>query len=169
MPTFLLAMVGLLLLPIASLAKDPGRQFKNVEAQHFTRAEGVELSPQFTDYLYAELRNELTKTKIFAQVIGEGEAVDDADAPHSLVIEGMITEYKKGSVAKDVLIGFGAGMRSLKITATVKRVSDQKNLASVDVHIRISPRWKEEVMARFAARSIAGEVRKALKQLPKNS
>src|SRR4029077_6518288 len=100
-------------------AKDPENVYKTVEAKHFTRVEGVELSPAFTDYLYAELRNELTKTKLFAQVVGEGEAVEDAEAANSVVIQGVITEYKKGSRAKDAIIGFGAGMRSLKMDVNV--------------------------------------------------
>src|SRR6266566_6738558 len=87
---------------LPALAKDPEAQFKSVEAKHFTRAEGVELSPEFGDYLYAELRAELTKAKLFGQVIGEGEVVDAADAPSSIIIEGTVTEYKKGNVAKDV-------------------------------------------------------------------
>src|SRR5438552_15574397 len=82
-------------------AKDVAARFKSVEAKHFTKAEGVELSPEFTDYLYAELRAELTKAKLFGQVIGEGEVVEAADAPASIVIEGAVTEYKKGSAVKD--------------------------------------------------------------------
>src|SRR5215831_9419712 len=93
---------------LPGFAKDKEAQFKSVEAKHFTRAEGVELAPDFTDYLYAELRAELTKAKVFGQVIGEGEVVDAADAPSSIIIEGNITEYKKGNVAKEVIIGFTA-------------------------------------------------------------
>jgi hypothetical protein len=100
-------------------------------------------------------------------VIGEGEAVEDADAPRSLVLEGSIIEYKKGSVAKDVIIGFGAGMRSLKLEAIVKRRSDQQNVASIFVHVRVSPRWKEEIMAKTAADDIANQLKKALKQSEK--
>src|SRR5258708_37146976 len=99
---------------IPVFAKDPEPQFKSVEAKHFTKAEGVELSPEFTDYLYAELRAELTKAKLFGQVVGEGEAVDAAGAPASIIIEGNITEYKKGSAAKSALAGFTAAWRSIK-------------------------------------------------------
>src|SRR5215831_19248858 len=99
---------------LPAFAKDKEAQFKSVEAKHFTKAEGVELAPDFADYLYAELRAELTKAKIFGQVMGEGEVVDAADAPSSIIIEGNITEYKKGSAVKDALIGFTAGWRSLK-------------------------------------------------------
>src|SRR5258708_3936087 len=102
---------------LPAIAKDPEPQFKSVEAKHFPRAEGVELSPAFSDYLYAELRAELTKAKLFGQVLGEDEVVDAADAPKSLVIVGTITAYKKSSVAKSEL--FGGGMRSLKLDANV--------------------------------------------------
>jgi len=148
-------------------AKDPEVTYKTVEAKHFTRVEGVELSPAFTDYLYAELRNELGKTKLFAQVVGEGEAVEDADAANSVVIQGVITEYKKGSRAKDAIIGFGAGMRSLKMDVNVTRRSDNQDLGAIKVHVKVSPRWNEEVMAKGAAHQIAHEVKNALKEKAK--
>lgn len=148
---------------LPGFAKDKEAQFKSVEAKHFTRAEGVELSPEFTDYLYAELRAELTKAKLFGQVIGEGEVVDASDAPSSIIIEGNITEYKKGNVAKDVLIGFTAGWRSLKLDTTIKRRSDQSVMASPQVHVRASPRWKDKVLAKQAAHQIVNDLKKALK------
>ena len=152
-----------LLTVLPGFAKDKEAQFKSVEAKHFTRAEGVELSPEFTDYLYAELRSELTKAKLFGQVIGEGEVVDTGDAPSSIIIEGNITEYKKGSVAKDVLIGFTAGWRSLKLDTTVKRRSDQSVVVSPQIHVRASPRWKDKVLAKEAAHQIVNDLKKALK------
>jgi hypothetical protein len=150
-------------------AKDAAPEFKTVEAKHFPRAEGVELSPSFSDYLYAELRAELTKSKFFTQVIGEDEVVDDVDAPKSLVIVGTITEYKKGSVMKDALIGFTAGWRSLKLDANVARRSDQQNLSAIHVHVKVSPRWDEKVMARFAAHDIVKQLKSSLKAEQKAS
>jgi hypothetical protein len=158
-----------LLCATPSLAKDSEPQYKSVEAKHFPRAEGVELSPAFSDYLYAELRAELTKAKLFGQVMGEDEVVDAADAPKSLVIVGTITEYKKGSVVKDALIGFGAGMRSLKVDANVARRSDQQNLVAIHVHVKVSPRWDEKVMARFAAKNIVKQLKDSLKKEGKAS
>jgi len=156
---FVLSMAALPL-----FAKDPEVQFKSVEARHFTRAEGVELSPDFTDYLYAEIRAELTKAKLFGQVIGEGEVVDAADAPSSIIIEGNITEYKKGSVVKDALIGFTAGWRSLKLDTTIKRRSDQSVIVSPQIHVRASPRWKDKVLAKEAAHEIVKDIKKALNE-----
>ena len=160
-------LLATLMVAPGAAAKDPEVTYKTVEAKHFTRVEGVELSPAFTDYLYAELRNELGKTKLFAQVVGEGEAVEDADAANSVVIQGVITEYKKGSRAKDAIIGFGAGMRSLKMDVNVTRRSDNQDLGAIKVHVKVSPRWNEEVMAKGAAHQIAHEVKNALKEKAK--
>jgi uncharacterized protein DUF4410 len=149
--------------------KDETPQYKTAEAKHFTTAEGVELTPAFVDYFYAELRSELTKAKLVNEVVGEGEAVDDADAPKSLVISGTITEYKKGNVVKSALIGFGAGMRSLKMDADVVRRSDKQNLCVLHVHVKIDPRWNEKVMAKGAAHQMVKEMKKALAETSKPS
>ncbi|HTP44792.1 MAG TPA: DUF4410 domain-containing protein [Candidatus Solibacter sp.] len=154
----------LLALAAPAKAKDETPQYKTAEAKHFTTAEGVELTPAFVDYFYAELRSELTKAKLAGEVIGEGEAVDEADAPQSLVITGTITEYKKGSVAKAALIGFGAGLRSLKMDADVTRRSDKQNLCVLHVHVKVDPRWNEQVMAKSAANLMVKEMKKALKE-----
>jgi Domain of unknown function (DUF4410) len=157
--------VGLLLVSanVGAGTKDTAPQFKTAEAKHFTQAEGVELTPAFGDYFYAELREELKKAKLASEVIGEGEAVDDADAPQSIVVNGTITEYKKGSVVKSALIGFGAGMRSLNMDADVLRRSDKQNLGVIHVHVKIDPRWDEKTMAKFAAQQLVKEMKQALK------
>jgi len=149
--------------------KDETPQYKTAEAKHFTTAEGVELTPAFVDYFYAELRSELTKAKLVNEVVGEGEAVDDADAPKSLVISGTITEYQKGNVVKSALIGFGAGMRSLKMDADVVRRSDKQNLCVLHVHVKIDPRWNEKIMAKGAAHQMVKEMKKALAETSKPS
>ena len=52
-------LVMVVFLSLAALAKDKPK-YKSVEIKHFAQAEGVELSPQFSDFLYAELKTELT-------------------------------------------------------------------------------------------------------------
>jgi len=162
--TFLLA--ALLAAPFA-LANDKNARFKTLEPKHFTQAEGVELSPAFSDYFYAELRAELQKAKLASEVVGEGEAVDDADAANSAVILGTITEYKKGNVAKSMLIGFTAGWQSLKMDADVQRRSDKQTLYTIHVHTRMDPRWNEKIMAKACAKEIIKEIRNAQKAAPK--
>jgi hypothetical protein len=161
-----MAVLSLCLISLAGTARarESAAEFKTVEAQHFKEAEGVELSPAFSDYFYAELRSELTKAKLASEVVGEGEAVDNADAATSAVISGTITEYKKGSVVKSALIGFGAGMRSLKMDADLVRRRDNENLCVLHVHVRIDPRWNEKIMAKAAARQMVSEMKKALKE-----
>ncbi|HKI11501.1 MAG TPA: DUF4410 domain-containing protein [Candidatus Acidoferrum sp.] len=158
-------MVVLLLACAAAAAKekDATPQFKTAEAKHFTQAEGVELTPAFGDYFYAELREELKKAKLAGEVIGEGETVDDADAAQSIVVTGTITEYKKGSVVKSTLIGFGAGLRSLKMDADVLRRSDNQHLGVVRIHVKIDPTWNEKTMAKFAAHQMVKDMKVALK------
>src|ERR1700674_4289352 len=122
MRTFLaisvVALASVLFAASPARAKDAAVKYKTVEAKHFDRAEGVELTPEFSDYLYAELRTQLGKTKIFNQVIGEGEVVEAPDAPESVVVTGTLTEYKKGNVAAaaivGAIVGLPAGQRSLK-------------------------------------------------------
>ena len=159
-----LVMILLLGLAGRTAAKDTKAVFKTAEAKHFTGEEGVELSPAFYDYFYAELRSELTKSKLVSEVIGEGEAVDDADADKSVVITGTVTEYKKGSAVKSALIGFGAGLRSLKMDADVVRRSDKQNLSLFHVHVKVDPRWNEKTMAKFAAQQIARDMKKEFAQ-----
>jgi len=160
-----LALVALLLACATGAAgKDKVPRYKTVEAKHFTQAEGVELDPTFGDYFYAELREELKKAKLANDVIGEGETVDDADAPQSIVISGAFTEYNKGSVVKSALIGFGAGFRSLKMDANVQRRSDKQNLSAIHVHVRLDPRWKPAVMAKSAARQLVKELKDEMKK-----
>jgi hypothetical protein len=161
MRIFTVALVALMFaMGAAARPKDEAPQYKTAEAKHFTTAEGVELSPAFVDYFYAELRNELTKARLVKEVIGEGEAVEDADAPKSLVISGTVTEYKKGSVVKSSLIG--AGLRSLRMDADVVRRSDKQNLCLIHVHVKIDPRWNEKVMAKGAAHEMVKEMKKVL-------
>lgn len=160
---FIFAVLAVALLGVASArAKDSAPKYKAAEAKHFDRAEGVELTPEFSDYLYAELRTQLEKTKIFSQVIGEGEVVDEADAATSVVVSGTLTEYKKGSVVKARLIGFTAGWRSLKMQVNLTRRSDQKSLATVEVHVRADPRWNEKVLAQEAAKELAKQIKNSL-------
>jgi hypothetical protein len=159
---FVAALAGVLFAAAPARAKDAEVKYKTVEAKHFDRAEGVELTPEFSDYLYAELRTQLQKTKIFGQVIGEGEVVDEADAPASVVVTGTLTEYKKGNVAAAVIVGFGAGRRSLKLQVNVARRSDQKSLGSLEVQVKAPPQWNEKFLAVEAAKQIAKEVKNSL-------
>ena len=162
----------LLLLAFLFLAGTPGwaqkkdePKYKSIEPRHFDRKEGVELSQQFSEFLYAALKEELQKTKLFAEVIGEDEAVDAADAAQSFILEGTLVGYGKGSLAKEVIIGFGAGRRSLVVRFTLKRRSDNQTLiADREVKVRATSQMKENLLARAMASKLAGEVKNTLKK-----
>jgi hypothetical protein len=151
-----------LLISACALAKDKPR-FKSVEVKHFTQVEGVELTPQFSDFLYAELKAELKKSGMFEEILTEDEVVDPADAEHSLVVDGSVLEYKKGSVAKEVIIGFGAGRRSLRAQLNVQRRSNQDNLLQKELKVKTSSRIDEKLLARQLAKSIVNEMKDQLK------
>ncbi|HEY6248819.1 MAG TPA: DUF4410 domain-containing protein [Candidatus Angelobacter sp.] len=154
--------VLILLISVCALAKDKPR-YKSVEVKHFTQVEGVELSPQFADFLYAELKTELKKSGMFEEILTEDEVVDPADAERSLVVDGSVLEYKKGSVAKEVIIGFGAGRRSLRAQLSVQRRSNQGSLLQKELKVRTSSRVDEKLLARQLAKSIVREMKDQLK------
>ncbi len=163
-----LAILALVLLPAGlapSRAAGPSKgepKFKAIAVKHFTLAEGVELSPEFPDFLYAELKDELKKSGLYEEITGEGEVVEANDAPKSLVVEGRMLEYKKGSVVKESLIGFGAGMRSLRAQITVRRRSDNEVVLDKELKVRASSKWDEKVLAKFLAKKVSGELKGSL-------
>lgn len=158
MRKYLLLFASALLLTTLAIAKDEPK-FKSLEVKHFPNAEGVELPPEFSDYLYAELRATLQKKKLAEQLIGEDEVVDAADAPRSAILEGSVLEYKKGSVVKESLIGFGAGARSLTAHVKLTRRSNNQAIIDKDIKVRAMARWDPKTLAKFLAGSIAGELK----------
>lgn len=156
--------VAILLLALPAWGKEKEPKFKTVEPKHFSRAEGVELPPEFPDFLYAELKNELQKSGLFEQVVGEGEVVEAADAERSVVLEGNLLEYKKGSVVKESLIGFGAGLRSLRAQIVVHRRSNNEPLIDKELKVSASSKWDPKHLARFLAKKITDEVKRDLQR-----
>jgi len=153
-----LLVVTVLLSSICVIAKDKPK-FKSVEVKHFTQVEGVELSPQFGDFLYAELKTELKKSGMFEEILAQDEVVDPADAPRSLIVDGSVLEYKKGSVAKEVIIGFGAGRRSLRAQLNVQRRSDNSSMLQKELTVKTSSRIDEKLLARQLAKSIVHQIK----------
>jgi hypothetical protein len=147
-----------ILLSVSATAKNQPK-FKSIEVRHFSQAEGVELPPEFSDFLYAEIRADLQKKKLADQLPGENEVVDPADASQSVILEGSVLEYKKGSVVKESLIGFGMGMRSLSTHVKLTRRSDNKALIDKDVKVRASSKLDPKHLAKYLAGEITGELK----------
>ncbi|MGH8245932.1 MAG: hypothetical protein ACREUU_05815, partial [Gammaproteobacteria bacterium] len=66
----ILTLLGLLACSTSWAQKKGQAKFKTAEVKHFSHGEGVELSPEFPDFLYAQLKKELQKTGLFEQIIG---------------------------------------------------------------------------------------------------
>lgn len=145
-------------------AGKPVARFKAVEVKHFQGNEGVDLTTEFYDFLYGAMKAELVNTKLFTNVIGDGEAVDAADASQSISIEGSILEYKKGNVVKERLIGYSAGKRSMRSHIKIVRVGDKQVLLDKDLKVYTSAFWDNKSLASFLAKNIAKECKKNLKK-----
>jgi hypothetical protein len=156
-----LLLAAAILYSLSATAKDQPK-FKSIEVRHFSQAEGVELPPEFSDFLYAELRADLQKKKVADQLPGENEVADPADAAQSVILEGSVLEYKKGSVVKESLIGFGMGMRSLSTHVKLTRRSDNHVLIDKDVKVRASSKMDPKQLAKF----LAGEITRELRHQP---
>lgn len=166
-PRLVLALLSLTLLGANSIWAQSKNEpkYKSIEPRHFTRNEGIELSPQFSEFLYASLKEELQKAKLFAEVIGENETIDPEDAARSFTLEGNLVEYGKGNLAKTVIIGFGAGRRSLVARFTLKRRSDgQALIGDHEAKVRTPRQLNENLLAREMAKKIVGEIKKVLKK-----
>src|SRR5947209_1797411 len=150
--SYLLFLAICMLITLAGAKDQP--KFKSVEVKHFSLAEGVELPPQFSDYLYAELQADLQKKKVTEQLVGEDEVVDPADASRSVILEGSVLEYKKGSVVKESLIGFGMGMRSLTAHVKLLRRSNNEAVIDKDLKVRASSKLDPKALAKFLAGQI---------------
>ncbi len=152
-----------LLFPVLSAAADNAPKYKGVEVKHFTGMEGVELTAEFYDFLYGDLKSELQKSKLFEQILGEDEVIEPGDAPKSVSLQGTLLEYKKGSVVKESLIGFGAGRRSLKAHIKLVRVSDNTAVLDKDITVKTMARWDNKLLARELAKHIVSELKGNLK------
>lgn len=155
-----LVILAILLLALPLMGQAP---YTSVECKKFAREEGVELSPDFPNFLNAALKARLQKAKLFKEIISEGEIVDSSKEATSITIDGTLLAFKKGSAIKESLIGFGAGRRSLKAKVIVKRRSNQEVLYNQELEVKTSSRMKEDLLARSMANKIVGELKSGLK------
>jgi hypothetical protein len=161
---FILALLLSLFVACAWGAGKSNPTLKGAEVKHFTGSEGVELTAEFYDFLYASMKSELAKTKLFNNIIGEDETVDAADASQTVLIEGTVLEYKKGSAVKERLIGFGMGSRSLISHIKVSRIGDKQVLADKDIKVKAMQRWDNKMLAKELAKRITKECKNSLKK-----
>lgn len=158
-------LVSVLLLSAPAGGKNPEPKFKSVEVTHFTKQEGVELPPEFLDFLYAELTKELKKSGVFEQIVGEGEVVESADASRSVTLGGSVLEFGKGSLKKRMIPiagPAGAGGKTIRVQIKLLRKSDNQTLLGEEVKQRVPYEIKAQALAVLLARRIAKDIKKGL-------
>jgi len=119
--TLYLTLAGILLWPLALAAQNmkpvSKPEFKSIEVKHFTNAEGVQLSPNFSKYFYASFLAEMQRLNVAEQTVEEGAPVNDTQGSHGLnpqfiVLEGKFVAVKEGRQKGDK---FEAGSANLEI------------------------------------------------------
>jgi hypothetical protein len=119
--TLYLTLAGILLWPLALAAQNmkpvSKPEFKSIEVKHFTNAEGVQLSPNFSKYFYASFLAEMLRLNVAEQTVEEGAPVNDTQGPHGfkpqfIILEGKFVAVKEGRQKGDK---FEAGSANLEI------------------------------------------------------
>ncbi len=128
-----IALASIVLAPLALAAQDvkpvSKPHFTSLEVKHFTTAEGVQLSPNFSKYFYASFLAELQRLDVAEQTAEEGATVNDTQGshgmiPHFIVLEGQFVSVQEGR-EKDGK--FEAGYANIEIRYF--RRSDHKALS----------------------------------------
>ena len=100
-----IALASIVFGPLALAAQDvkpvSKPHFKSIEVKHFTTAEGVQLSPNFSKYFYASFLAELQRLNVAEQTVEEGAPVNDTQGshgmiPHFIVLEGQFVSIQEG-------------------------------------------------------------------------
>jgi hypothetical protein len=138
--------------PAAKASKPP--QFNTIVVNHFTNANGVNLSQEFVQEFSEGLREGLQKWKIFGQVIPEATAVDDAAAANSLVVEGKFTSLDKGAI-----------FTKLYMEIDIYRISDHVLVKTISTHDQYVSHGAVKNLGEFVGNTMSGDVAMALKKV----
>lgn len=138
---------------------------KSVEVKHFTNAEGVQLSPNFSKVFYASFLAELQRLNISDQVVEDGTPVNDTQGSHGfktqfIIVEGRFVAVKEGRQKGDK---FEAGAANIEIH--FYRRSDHKEFTDkVRCKIPLNGPLQndEQIVAESAGVEAANAVRKFL-------
>lgn len=149
--------IAVLVLAAGSLAaQDVTLPLKAIQVKHFTQAEGLGKPQEFLDSFYGGLLNQLPKTKVAGQVLGEGDKVAEADASNAVLVEGQILEVKHKS-----LVGI------VRTEVNLYRVSDHqlvKNFVT-EVPYKPSPMNTDKTIGNASGGRLAYEIQRQLKKL----
>jgi hypothetical protein len=160
----LLSVIAALLLTSAGAAQNVEKnKYQQIEVMRFEVKEGVKFPSDYLATMTEELVTQLQEVKQFKQVLREGEAAAEAQAP-ALRLVGTVTAFQAGNRALRYMIGFGAG--KTKIVAHVKFVDRETGAVlfekDVDGKVILGGAIKSESIG--ATRGLAKEVAKVARQ-----
>ena len=141
-------------------AKEITPKFKAIAVKTFTVARGAEAGPEFPDLLLPKLKAELKKSGVYERVVGSDEALDPADAPKSLALEGRLLEKINGTFWDGAL--WGAGSERLKVHIVVRRLGDNEVVMEENVEVGLPEGWISSEVAEDLAKHIARDLKKKL-------
>lgn len=125
-----------------------------VEVKHLTKADSVSLSSGYLNLSYDSLREELAKKGVFGKVVGDGEAIADADAANAVVLKCNITEFKSGGLMPPYIIvdvtlsGRGDDKVIKQFTTPKLPLNNGGRVPSDDVKAKNTGRFLTEVIER---------------------
>jgi hypothetical protein len=140
-------------------------QLKSIEVKHFTKADGVQLSPNFQKVFYASFLAEMQRLNVADQTVEDGTPVVDTDKPHAfiphfMVLEGTFMNVQEGQEKNGK---FEDGYVTISVL-TFRRDADKTDKSAETTKFKIpltaSLQNNEQKAAEAAGVQLADEFRK---------
>ncbi len=165
-----IALASIVLWPLTLAAQDvkPVSKpvYKSIEVKHFTIADGVQLSPNFSKYFYSSFLAEMQRLNVAKQTIEEGTPVNDTKDSHGMlryfkgkfkiVLEGMFVSVQEGR-EKDGK--FEAGSANIEIHFFLRKNHKEVAKLKTKVALNESLQNDEQKVAESAGGEAADAVR----------
>jgi hypothetical protein len=149
-----IAILLALFVAVAGLsAKDTAPKYKTAEIKHLTKGTDVNLSQDYLNYAYDNVREDLQKSKLFGAVLEDGATVADADAADSVIIECKITDYSRGHF----VVSDG------HIDITITRRSDHTVVQHINEKFGWPPNANDENKGKYTGNIVTQLIKRALK------
>jgi len=134
-------------------AKDVEPKFKSAEVKHLTKGNDVNLSQDYLNYAYDNVREDLQKSKLFGIVLEDGATVADADAADSVIIECKIVDYSRGHF----VVSDG------HIDITITRRSDHTVVQHINEKFGWPPNANDQNKGKYTGNIVTQLIKRALK------
>ena len=142
---------------MAAAKENAPAKYNAVEVKHLTKADSVDLSAEFLNYLYDDLRKELANKGIFGTMVEEGGTISDPDAANAVVLECKITEYHHGFMVFPYVI-VDVTLSNRGDHKVIRQFTNSKISVSSD-----ATNHPDKVKAKWTAYNLAAEIKHNLK------